>query len=35
MSVVNVFLVPLFLNHGNHMVLETVVTVKSLGSLML
>ena len=29
MSVVNDFLVPLFLNHGNDMVPETIVTVKS------
>ena len=31
MWVANEFLVPLFLNHGNNMVPETIVTVKSLG----
>ena len=31
MSVVNSFLVPLFLNHGNNMVLEMIVTMKSWG----
>ena len=29
MSVVNDFSVPLFLNHGNNTVPETIVTVKS------
>ena len=29
MSVANGFLVPLFLNHGNDTVPETIVTVKS------